>query len=271
MATLEKIQAQIKKLEAQAQALVTTKSATALTKIRDLMAKHGLTTADIDAHVGKRGGRTARLEVSHDAPAVAAKYQDPKTGATWSGRGRTPAWIANEKNRNKFLVANAESTAQPEHGKRVGNYPRGPQPAKYRDPSTGATWSGRGRVPAWLADVQDRDSFLIAGGNAATKAVRAKVPVAGETSQEKSPTAKKAVTATKKVAKKATATKAARKGVSKKVASKKTAAKKVVAKKGAAKKSAATARKSPGRKAAVKPASTGSAASLVDTTVSQAA
>jgi DNA-binding protein H-NS len=32
--------------------------------------------------------------------------------------------------------------------------------AKYRDPVTGATWSGRGRVPHWIAD-KNRDDFLI--------------------------------------------------------------------------------------------------------------
>ena len=32
--------------------------------------------------------------------------------------------------------------------------------AKYRDPATGATWSGRGRAPQWIAD-KNRDDFLI--------------------------------------------------------------------------------------------------------------
>ena len=29
--------------------------------------------------------------------------------------------------------------------------PKAPPPAKYRNPETGATWSGRGRMPKWLA------------------------------------------------------------------------------------------------------------------------
>lgn len=33
-------------------------------------------------------------------------------------------------------------------------------PPKYRDPETGATWSGRGKEPAWIKG-QDRDKFLI--------------------------------------------------------------------------------------------------------------
>ncbi|NCA69452.1 MAG: H-NS histone family protein [Sphingobacteriia bacterium] len=33
-------------------------------------------------------------------------------------------------------------------------------PAKYRDPETGKTWSGKGRVPNWL-EGKNRDEFLI--------------------------------------------------------------------------------------------------------------
>lgn len=37
---------------------------------------------------------------------------------------------------------------------------RPPPLARYRDPVSGNTWSGRGRVPAWL-DGQDRSAFAI--------------------------------------------------------------------------------------------------------------
>lgn len=36
----------------------------------------------------------------------------------------------------------------------------GPVAAKYRDPSTGQTWSGRGKPPNWIKD-QDRSKFAI--------------------------------------------------------------------------------------------------------------
>lgn len=39
---------------------------------------------------------------------VAARFQNPPTGETWSGRGRAPAWIRvaeeNGKSRDKFLI-----------------------------------------------------------------------------------------------------------------------------------------------------------------------
>jgi DNA-binding protein H-NS len=38
--------------------------------------------------------------------------------------------------------------------------PRGPVAAKYRDPDSGATWSGRGKSPTWIAG-KDRTQFLI--------------------------------------------------------------------------------------------------------------
>jgi len=42
---------------------------------------------------------------------------------------------------------------------------------KYRDPKTGAEWTGHGRALAWIKDVKDRTKFLIAG-SAGTAAVR---------------------------------------------------------------------------------------------------
>lgn len=35
-----------------------------------------------------------------------------------------------------------------------------PAPAKYHNPNTGATWSGRGKPPKWIAG-QDRADFLV--------------------------------------------------------------------------------------------------------------
>ena len=33
--------------------------------------------------------------------------------------------------------------------------------AKYRDPATGATWTGRGKPPNWIKDASDRTPFEI--------------------------------------------------------------------------------------------------------------
>ncbi|MBP0590381.1 H-NS histone family protein [Paraburkholderia sp. LEh10] len=232
MATLEKIQAQIVKLRAQAEVLAVKQSSGVLAKIRDIMEKHGLTTADIEAHIGgsKKRGRKPGVKVAVKKSVSAAKYRDPKSGATWTGHGRAPAWIANAKDRSKFLTdgaSEAPATAANKAAK-AGNYVRGPQAPKYRDPASGATWSGRGPAPAWLAAAKDRTAFLIEGG-------------AGEGGA-------KPKAATKAPAKKA----AAKKIGAKKAAAKKGAAKNVAAKKVAAKKTVASAKKAPAKKVARK-------------------
>ena len=112
--TLEAIQAKIKKLQAQADALIAKESATVLKTIHELMEKHGLTTADIDAHTGgkKRAKKAGAKSVSKGSSG-AVKYRHPKTGATWTGHGRAPSWIASAKNRDKFLVDASTVTAKP--------------------------------------------------------------------------------------------------------------------------------------------------------------
>jgi DNA-binding protein H-NS len=171
MATLEAIQMKIKRLQAQAEAVAAKQASATLDRIQDLMRKHGITIADIEAHVG---GRSRRAATATRSGIGAAKYQDPKTGATWSGHGRAPKWIANVKDRSRFLVDGNVSTSSPAAGgtgKRLGAFVRGPQPAKYRDPKSGATWSGRGPAPAWMANAKSRAKFLIAADTKAEATV----------------------------------------------------------------------------------------------------
>ncbi|MGF6859209.1 H-NS family nucleoid-associated regulatory protein [Paraburkholderia sp. CI3] len=223
MSTLEQIQVKMKKLQALADALIAKKSSSVIEKIRELMSTHGLTTADIDADAGgKKRGPKAAAKSTVVAKPSAAKYQDPKTGATWSGHGRAPGWIANAKDRSKFLIEGsvdavvaagvASAKKAKTAGKKVSSpvsaaagtgQPKGPQPAKYRDAKSGATWSGRGPAPAWLAGAKDRAKFLIASvsgvadsGAASKPKVVAKKPATKAAVAKKAP-AKKLVGAKK--------------------------------------------------------------------------
>ncbi|WP_321945235.1 H-NS family nucleoid-associated regulatory protein [Paraburkholderia sp. J10-1] len=165
MATLQSIQAKIAKLQSQAEAIEKKQSSDVLGKIRGLMERHGVTIGDIETYLGgKRRGRQPGSNAKANQSAGAAKYRDPKSGATWTGRGRAPAWIANVKDRTKFLAGEAFAKVGDPAKKaaKPGNYVRGPQPPKYQDPKTGATWSGRGRAPAWIAGAKDPSKFLIA-------------------------------------------------------------------------------------------------------------
>jgi DNA-binding protein H-NS len=126
MPTLEQIQVKMKKLQAQAEAMIARQAQAVLNDIRSLMEKHGLTTADIESHKAdkKRVGRPAKTaalpatkrknaKVSEVKGKLPAKYRNPKTGETWSGWARPPAWIKDVRDRTKFLIdANAvESSA----------------------------------------------------------------------------------------------------------------------------------------------------------------
>ena len=242
MATLKGLQDKIAKLQAQAEAIAKKESSAVFGKIRDLMEKHGLTPDDLAAHFRKpAAGRKSAVATKYATPGV-AKYVNPKTGATWTGHGRAPAWIANAKNRDKFLATGSSTpTAVADKKPKVGNYVRGPQAPKYRDPKSGETWSGRGRAPAWLATAKDRTQFLI------------EKPEVASAKSDSAPAKK----ATKKVAVKKAAKKTATKTAAVKKASSAKSAKKAVNKaSSAAKKAAPATKKTAAKKTTVRRAPT---------------
>lgn len=71
--------------------------ASALETIRELVQRYELTVADVFPS-GRADGRSVRKGV-----AVSAKYRDPSSGATWTGRGKPPLWIK-DKQRDQFLI-----------------------------------------------------------------------------------------------------------------------------------------------------------------------
>ncbi|MCP3025171.1 H-NS histone family protein [Cupriavidus basilensis] len=105
MATYKQLLAEKEKIEAQIVEVRATEVAGVIEKIRALMAEHELTADDLAPK--RRRGRPASSEKAAAAPKaeLPPKYLDPKTGATWSGRGRAPAWLG--KNRDKFLIPEA--------------------------------------------------------------------------------------------------------------------------------------------------------------------
>jgi DNA-binding protein H-NS len=62
-----------------------------LNEIVQKMGEYGITVSELTGR--KVGVQANELE---------AKYRDPVSGSTWSGRGRAPAWIAG-KDRNQFV------------------------------------------------------------------------------------------------------------------------------------------------------------------------
>lgn len=58
----------------------------------------------IKALVGKHGLKWSDIKPEKAASKVAAKYRDPASGVTWSGRGKAPLWIRDHEDRTPFQI-----------------------------------------------------------------------------------------------------------------------------------------------------------------------
>lgn len=93
MASYQEILSQIEDLKQQAQDARKQEMAGAMAEIKRLMADFGITIEDL----GGKGGK------SKSRGAAPAKYRDPDSGKTWSGRGRRPAWVVALEGQGKSL------------------------------------------------------------------------------------------------------------------------------------------------------------------------
>ena len=109
MSKLSTIRKQIAALEAQAARIAKAGMDSAIEEVRSLMSDFGLTVEHLTHSVTGKAATKRLKSVSTKATAKkagsAAKYADPKSGKTWSGRGRAPGWIAASTNRDAFLVS----------------------------------------------------------------------------------------------------------------------------------------------------------------------
>ena len=70
----------------------------AVSMVRELIAEFDLTERDIFG-----GSRSSASSLKVKKP-VAAKYRNPATGETWTGRGKAPQWIDGQE-REQYLIA----------------------------------------------------------------------------------------------------------------------------------------------------------------------
>lgn len=91
MSNYQELKAQAEALMKQAEAARRAEIASVVAEIHAKMKEYGITLDDLKRGAGKSKGT------------VAAKYRNPATGETWSGRGRAPRWLAEEmaKGRSK--------------------------------------------------------------------------------------------------------------------------------------------------------------------------
>lgn len=95
MQTYAELQAQIVELQRKADEVKKGEREKARTQILELMQTYGITAEEL-------AGRTRTKSLKPRA-AVEAKYRDPVSGATWTGRGREPRWLAG-RDRAPFLI-----------------------------------------------------------------------------------------------------------------------------------------------------------------------
>ena len=103
MTTLKKLSAaQLNKIIDETQAELTRRKniAAATVEICSILKKYKIDFQDIDLNLitrtsGKSGSkkRTKMIKSRDQRGTVKAKYKDPNSAATWTGRGRTPVWV----------------------------------------------------------------------------------------------------------------------------------------------------------------------------------
>ena len=117
--------AEIQKLEQRAAELRKRELPGVIQRIKEAIEAYGLSAADLGFE-GARGGGAGAAATRPAAPARAgrgsaskgmlqtgvAKYRDPKSGKTWTGRGKPPLWIVGAKDRTPFLIDPTQAPAE---------------------------------------------------------------------------------------------------------------------------------------------------------------
>jgi len=105
-----KIEKEIAKLQKQAKALNVKRRAPVIASIVRSMREYDITVEEITRALGKKPVKSASKPAGSAAAKrpVPVKYRHPKTGETWTGRGKAPRWIvqaeAGGKQRSDYLV-----------------------------------------------------------------------------------------------------------------------------------------------------------------------
>lgn len=97
MSSLKDLLSQIETLQNQVIEVRQREVGEAIAKVRALVAEYQLTASDVFPS-GKSKSSAKKTGK------VAAKYRDPLSGNTWSGRGLAPKWLTG-KNKEDYLIA----------------------------------------------------------------------------------------------------------------------------------------------------------------------
>ncbi|HTH60723.1 MAG TPA: H-NS histone family protein [Paraburkholderia sp.] len=95
MPSYKQLTAQLEKLHKEVAAAREKEIAEAILEIKAKIAEYDITAEEL-------GFSSQRASSARKRP-LPPRYRNPKTGETWSGRGRAPGWLAG-KNRDRFLI-----------------------------------------------------------------------------------------------------------------------------------------------------------------------
>jgi len=84
----EELQAKAAEILAQAEQVKQEEKRQAIEACKAMIASYGITANDLKFQPGK-----GSLPSKGERRTVPPKYRDPVSGATWSGRGKSPRWI----------------------------------------------------------------------------------------------------------------------------------------------------------------------------------
>jgi DNA-binding protein H-NS len=98
--SLEQLEAQKASYEKRIAELRQQERDAALQTVRELVAKHKFTAKEISQP-------PAGAHPANPTETVEAKYRNPETGETWSGRGRAPAWLEGANKDQYLMVASS--------------------------------------------------------------------------------------------------------------------------------------------------------------------
>jgi DNA-binding protein H-NS len=125
MATLLQLQKQMSQLQTELDRVRRAEAHTVIARMQKDIATYGITAEDLGfvgasstsastpaAPVAKRTrgpNKKAGAPLAGEKAPSAAKFRDPKSGKTWTGRGKPPLWIAGKKDRTPFLIASTDA------------------------------------------------------------------------------------------------------------------------------------------------------------------
>ena len=94
MSKLQELIAEKARLENEISALMSASRREAIEKVRALIQEFDLTAEEVGRTAGLARGTRKNGAAGKTGAKVQPKYRDPESGATWSGRGVAPRWIA---------------------------------------------------------------------------------------------------------------------------------------------------------------------------------